>query len=601
MDTRVLRTVAVFTVAFLLLSSPLSSQSQGGTNKPSVEQTLSPQACTDWNLASDFRRSPNQENPNRDSCGTLGVWHFMMSADLNRDPQTYSLLPYFASSSGGIQGLEKWSGPEHLPPPDGIPEFAINTTGVDQYVPYVFPPNVIDAHPGITRLAIAGWRSPISGTVRITGFVNDLNPGCGDGILWYIDKGTANLAAGSIASGGSQEFRDGTGGDNLAEVAVNQGDFVYFGIHPGDDFYCDSTELDISIHLLPYLLATKAVSPTTASRGSPLTYTIELQNGSTISLTNALVTDTLPSTLAYIGNSLTATSGSTGYTNGVITWTGSVNASRAETITFGAIASPPVLGTVITNSAVISGGGRILTRTAIVHIPPAYVFLPLCTRNYCPDFSDDFSNPASGWEVGDDAYARAEYLNGEYRILTKRSGYTYLFRAPTCNRQNYIVEADARWAGTPGVGYSLVFGIAGDFSQYYLFPVNTDYQQYWLVRRDPGVWVTLVGATHSPAIHSGTASNHLRVTRSGSQITLEVNGTALGTWDDSAISGLTGVGLASSPYSDLPTSDVRFDNFRITNLGSAAIQQGSINTDTKAESSQIIPHGFPRVVTFDSQ
>jgi len=30
--------------------------------------------------------------------------------------------------------------------------------------------------------------------------------------------------------------------------------------------------------------------------------------------------------------------------------------------------------------------------------PLTYVSLPILYRNYCPDFSDDFSNPASGWE-----------------------------------------------------------------------------------------------------------------------------------------------------------------------------------------------------------
>jgi hypothetical protein len=35
--------------------------------------------CAEWNLAADFRASPNQENRNRDSCGNLGVWHFLES------------------------------------------------------------------------------------------------------------------------------------------------------------------------------------------------------------------------------------------------------------------------------------------------------------------------------------------------------------------------------------------------------------------------------------------------------------------------------------------------------------------------------------------
>ena len=51
--------------------------------------------------------------------------------------------------------------------------------------------------------------------------------------------------------------------------------------------------------------------------------------------------------------------------------------------------------------------------------------------------------------------------------------------------------------------------------------------------------------------------------RNGAQITLEVNGTPLGTWSDGTIGGLTGAGLVSSPYNDIPSSDARFDNFSV--------------------------------------
>jgi hypothetical protein len=203
--------------------------------------------------------------------------------------------------------------------------------------------------------------------------------------------------------------------------------------------------------------------------------------------------------------------------------------------------------------------------------PISQVFLPLCFHNYCPDFFDDFSNPASGWEVVDDSYVRTEYLNGEYRILTKQSGYFYLFRAPTCDRRNYIVEADARWVGTPGSSYGLIFGVTSGFEQYYLFDMNTDYKQFRLLRGDSGGFTEVVPITDAPAINGGTASNHLKVTRDGDQITLEVNGTVLGTWTEGTIGGLTGAGLVTNPYGSIPTSDARFDNFSMTSLsGSAA-------------------------------
>jgi hypothetical protein len=198
------------------------------------------------------------------------------------------------------------------------------------------------------------------------------------------------------------------------------------------------------------------------------------------------------------------------------------------------------------------------------------VYLPICTHNYCPDgdFFDDFSNPASGWEVGDDAFVRTEYLNGEYRVLTRQSD-VYLFKAPACDRQDYIVEVDARWADTPGRVYGLIFGTGKPewgFKPHYVFEVDTYLRYYFLTQYDELGYATSIAWGFTSAIGYGTASNHLKVTRNGDQITLEVNGTVLGTWLDGTISGSTGAGLMTIPYYLDPVSDARFDNFAVITL-----------------------------------
>ncbi len=217
--------------------------------------------------------------------------------------------------------------------------------------------------------------------------------------------------------------------------------------------------------------------------------------------------------------------------------------------------------------------------------PIKQAFLPASVRNFCPDFSDDFRNPASGWPVGEDDLVRVEYLDGEYRILSKNGEYIYIFRSPSCDRESYVVEVDARWVGTPGLSYGIVFGITPDFSQYYLFDVSADFGDFLLARRDPGGFTLVVPPTSSSAIQGGGASNHLKVTRSGGQITLEVNGTVLGAWYDGAIAGPTGAGIFSNPYLDLPISDARFDNFAIVSLpGSSLATQGVIDATAETVS-----------------
>ena len=81
----------------------------------------------------------------------------------------------------------------------------------------------------------------------VAGMVADMDNHGGDGILWYIDKNATNLASGTIADGGSQNFGSGTGGASLGTISISRGDFLYFAIHPRGSYLFDSTKLDISI------------------------------------------------------------------------------------------------------------------------------------------------------------------------------------------------------------------------------------------------------------------------------------------------------------------------------------------------------------------
>jgi alpha-tubulin suppressor-like RCC1 family protein len=196
---------------------------------------------------------------------------------------------------------------------------------------------------------------------------------------------------------------------------------------------------------------------------------------------------------------------------------------------------------------------------------PSYIYLPLALHNLCPDFLDDFSNPRSGWETGEDEAGLAEYLNGEYRVLVKPAGAAYAFAAPTFKHQDYIVEVDARWGGNSGASYGLIFGLVGDYEQFYSFLVNSDSQSLSLYRYDASGW-SPQGGQGSPLINAGTATNHLKVTRQGNSITLGINGQDIRTEVDGRFPDYTGVGLIVISYSDLPNADARFDNFKVSCL-----------------------------------
>lgn len=206
--------------------------------------------CTTWSLSSDVRLYPNQENPNRDSCGNLSVWYFMGSHTLSHDPQGYYLLSNFAFDTKNIPGLQSWQGDNTeptIPPNTKLPLIGINTTDLPQPN---WPVNAAVVHPWKnTGMVIVGWRSPFTGVISIDGGVSDTDIGGGDGVDWFIDKGAAALASGGIYDGASQSFSDGTGGNALESIMIKQDEFVYFLIDPRANDGQDTTQLDILITL----------------------------------------------------------------------------------------------------------------------------------------------------------------------------------------------------------------------------------------------------------------------------------------------------------------------------------------------------------------
>jgi len=239
-------------------------------------------------------------------------------------------------------------------------------------------------------------------------------------------------------------------------------------------------------------------------------------------------------------------------------------------------------------SPVISGGGEIVTRTATVNVPLAKIFLPLVTRDYCSPFSDNFSNPASGWPIADDGQVRYEYLSGVYRMLVRPTDYLAGAR-PGVKCSDYTVAVDVRNAtGTDGT-YGLIYGLSDDWQQFYTFEIAPD-GSYYLWRYDGnGNW-TLLQSGYSPSINTGTGANRLKIERVGAQIKAYANDQLLTTLSDSTYTGVRHVGLFVTSYSQ-PNVDARFDNFVMcapgcsgaASLGGAGVtSQGTVNPTTRS-------------------
>ena len=193
-------------------------------------------------------------------------------------------------------------------------------------------------------------------------------------------------------------------------------------------------------------------------------------------------------------------------------------------------------------------------------------YLPALAKRWRPGllFFDDFSDPGSGWYVGENEYTRVAYVGGEYQIFVKQTARGSLVTPDLVLPSDYGIEADCRQASDNSGSYGLVFGLRFSGSSYELheFVVHPDYQQYRLRRRSmDGSFTDLINPTDSTAIRPGQQTNRLRVERIGSQILLYINGSQVNTYIDANLTSAgRDAGVRAYSYSQVPV-DTRFDNF----------------------------------------
>lgn len=332
-----------------------------------------------------------------------------------------------------------------------------------------------------------------------------------------------------------------------------------------------------------WLQSTLAVSSLQMKPQTPYTYTAQLTNTHPANELPVVFTATLPADLKYYSGTLQFSSGLANYAAGQIGWSGTLTVGQSVTISFqtGAQAGDRWLS--LTGRATAEGYGTFLSASPKTWIERFVTCLPTVLNDFCGGFFDDFSTSLSGWPVGEDAYVRAQYMNGEYQLLSKVGGYLYGFASPACGQELYRVEVDARWAdaAVSGDGYAVLFDITPDFSRYGVFYVSADYGDFALNYRDAAGVHQVVPFTPSAAIKQGAASNHLTVIRRADSVTLLVNGVTLGTWGYPAVTGVTRAGVAMQPYGSRPQADARFDNFAVYRLTAGTVAS-SVNPTSVA-------------------
>jgi len=138
--------------------------------------------------------------------------------------------------------------------------------------------------------------------------------------------------------------------------------------------------LNIYYHLWQEGASQKTASARMVQYGDVITYTVVVRDLSAPLTATVYLTDALPSGVAYMPGTLSATAGITGATPPTLTWTGTLSPATVVTITYAVTvsASDPQ---VITNSALIAVPGYdALTRTATVRANWLSVYLPFIRR-----------------------------------------------------------------------------------------------------------------------------------------------------------------------------------------------------------------------------
>jgi uncharacterized repeat protein (TIGR01451 family) len=300
-----------------------------------------------------------------------------------------------------------------------------------------------------------------------------------------------------------------------------------------------------------------------ASRGRSINYTISLDNSSTAAINDVSLTDIIPDLLTYESGSLTSTKGVATYLDGVITWNGILVSDETVVIKFTAsVKEDAPFDDVIINTAQIQGGGVTILRDAIVTVLRYQVFCPYLYGPCVPLYSDNFSNPDSGWPVYDDGKILFGYKSGEYRIFVRPADSWGIAR-PGFQAENFAVEVDLRNINNIYGSYGIAFGIAGDWSSFYTLEI---YQDGWfgIYRYDPNSYAILA-ESQSSAIKQGSASNHIKVIRNGSAIEAYANGQLLGVVSDGTYTGVRYLGLVAASYKKTNV-DIRFDNFNVSTV-----------------------------------
>lgn len=121
-----------------------------------------------------------------------------------------------------------------------------NSSDQSVRIPGEVQPHSVAVHPTPTLRVVVGWKSPLTGPVKVTGQVKRAHIGCGNGVTWRLELhrgGTRQV----LASGMADSAKAALFGP-FENLIVKQGDLLSLSIGPRDGNHsCDLTAIDLTV------------------------------------------------------------------------------------------------------------------------------------------------------------------------------------------------------------------------------------------------------------------------------------------------------------------------------------------------------------------
>jgi hypothetical protein len=149
------------------------------------------------------------------------------------------LITKKAESVANYNFIQGWVGENAL-------SVLANSSDATVNIPGEMKPHSIATHPSPTFATVIAWRSPIAGTLEISGTVQDGHTACGNGIIYSLElrRGQTREVLAAGESNGASVIPLGP----LPDVSVMQGDVIALVIDPkGNEHTCDHTPINLTL------------------------------------------------------------------------------------------------------------------------------------------------------------------------------------------------------------------------------------------------------------------------------------------------------------------------------------------------------------------